>query len=662
LDTLLESVPTARLLLLVNYRPEYQHGWGSKTYYTQLRIDPLLPESAEELLRHLLGDDIALQPFKRRVVERTEGNPFFLEEIVRTLVETKVLTGSRSAYRLTKALEEIQVPATVQAVLAARIDRLPAEEKRLLQSAAVIGERVPFTLLQAVVEMSEEEIRRGLVHLQAAEFLYEASLFPDLEYTFKHGLTYQVAYNSLLHERRRALHAQLVAAIEMLYAGRTTEQIEHLAHHAFRGEVWEKAVTYLRQAAKKAAARSANHEAASYFEQALQVLRHLPLNRATRELGVDLRLELRPSLVTLGEQERIVKHLSQAESLANELGDKWRIGRVLADMSAYFSREGEHERAVNVGERALAVATEIGDFAFQVITQDRLSRAYWQLGDFRRAIDLCKRSMSLLKGKPLGERFGMASVAAVTTPVPLVLSLAELGDVATSIAQGEEVVRIAETVGQPFSLANAYLMLSYVYIVKGDLEKATPLAEGSLDICRNAEIVAEASRAVAQVGYVYLHSGGIAEALTLLEQAVERPTMRRTYTQQLSWLGEAYLLAGRREEAQKVASRALSLARDKKERGYEGWILRLLGEIAAQKDPPDVEEAGGHYRQAVALAEELGLRPLIAHCHVGLGKLYRRIGNLQRAREHLTTATTMMREMEMGLWLEKAQAELNESG
>ena len=279
---------------------------------------------------------------------------------------------------------------------------------------------------------------------------------------------------------------------------------------------------------------------------------------------MDLRLELRPSLLTLGEQQRIVKHLSQAESLAEELGDKRRLGRVLADMSAYFSREGDHESAVNVGERALAVATEMGDFAFQVITQDRLSRAYWQLGDFRRTIDSCKRSMSLLEGKPVGERFGMASVAAVVTPGPLVLSLAELGDLANGIAQGEEVVRIAEMVGQPFSLVAAYLMLSHIYIVKGDLEKATPLAERSLDICRNAEIVAEASRAGAHLGYAYLHSGRIAAALTLLEQAVERPTMRRSYSQQVSWLGEAYLLAGRREEAYRVGSRGLSLARDKK--------------------------------------------------------------------------------------------------
>ena len=660
LDSLIESLPTARLLLLVNYRPEYQHGWGNKTYYTQLRIDPLPPASAEELLRDLLGDDMALQPFKRRLVERTDGNPFFLEEIVRTLAEIKVLTGARGAYRLTKALEEIQVPATVQAVLAARIDRLPAEEKRLLQSAAVIGERVPFRLLQAVVETSEGELRRGLTHVQAAEFLYETSLFPELEYTFKHGLTYQVAYNSLLHERRRALHAQLVGAIEMLYAGRTTEQVERLAYHAVRGELWEKAVTYLRQAGKKAVARSADREAAAYFEQAIEVLRHLPVNRAVRELGVDLRLDLRPALVTLGEQQRVIEHLNQAESFARELGDRWRTGRVLADISGYFSRQGEHERAVDAGEHALAVATDIGDLAFQVITQDRLGRAYWQLGDFRRAIHLCEQSMALLEGKPAGERFGMAGVPSVVTPIPLVHSLAELGYVAKGIAKGQEVVRTAENVGQPFSLANAYLMLSHIYIVKGEPEKATPLAERAFDICRNTEIVSESSRAMADLGYAYLHTDRIANALTLLEQAVERPTMRRSYSQQVSWLSEAYLLAGRREEAHQVASRALSLARDKKERGYEAWTLRLLGEIAAHKHPCDVEEAEDHYGQALALAEELGMRPLIAHCHAGLGRLYGCAGQRQKAEEYLTTGVSMMREMQMGVWLEKAEATLKE--
>ena len=196
LDSLTESLPTARLLLLVNYRPEYQHGWGSKTYYTQLRLDPLPPASADELLQALLGNDPSLAPLKQLLIERTGGNPFFLEESVRALVETGVLVGERGAYRLATALPTVQVPATVQAVLTARIDRLPPEEKRLLQTAAVIGTEVPLALLQAIAEMPDEALRVGLAHLQAAEFLYETRLFPDLEYTFKHALTHEVAYGS----------------------------------------------------------------------------------------------------------------------------------------------------------------------------------------------------------------------------------------------------------------------------------------------------------------------------------------------------------------------------------------------------------------------------------------------------------------------------------
>src|SRR5262249_13446515 len=215
-DGLVNSDPTARLLLLVNYRPEYQHGWCSKTYYTQLRLDPLPPVSAHELLHALLGDDPGLTPLKELLIARTEGNPFFLEESVHTLVETGVLVGMPGAYSLVQAVPSIQVPATVQAVLAARIDRLPPEEKRLLQTAAVIGMDVPLPLLQAIAELSEAAMHRGLAHLQAAEFLYETRLFPEHAYTFKHALTHEVAYHSLLQERRRALHARIVEALEAL--------------------------------------------------------------------------------------------------------------------------------------------------------------------------------------------------------------------------------------------------------------------------------------------------------------------------------------------------------------------------------------------------------------------------------------------------------------
>jgi predicted ATPase len=244
LDLLIESLPTARVLLLVNYRPEYQHGWGSKTYYTQLRLDPLPEASAETLLQALLGNDPGLVPLTQLLITRTQGNPFFLEESVRALAETGVLVGERGAYRLAHPLDTLQVPATVQALLAARMDRLSPEDKRLLQTAAVIGTEVPGPLLQAIADTPEEALYRSLAQLQASEFLYETSLFPERAYTFKHALTHEVAYGSLLQERRRALHARIVEALEALAGDRLEDQVERLVQHALRGEVWEKALAY----------------------------------------------------------------------------------------------------------------------------------------------------------------------------------------------------------------------------------------------------------------------------------------------------------------------------------------------------------------------------------------------------------------------------------
>jgi predicted ATPase len=236
LDSLVDSLGSARLLLLVNYRPEYEHRWASKTIYSQLRLDSLPTESAAELLAALLGSDPGLAPLTQMLVKR--GNPFFLEETVRTLVETGALAGEHGAYRLTRPVEALQIPATVQAILAARIDRLSPGDKRLLQAASVVGKDVAFTLLHAIAELPDEALRQSLAQLQTAEFLYEARLFPDLEYTFKHALTHEVAYGSVLQERRRALHARIVGALERHHENRLDEDVEALAHHAFLGEEW----------------------------------------------------------------------------------------------------------------------------------------------------------------------------------------------------------------------------------------------------------------------------------------------------------------------------------------------------------------------------------------------------------------------------------------
>ena len=663
LESLVESLPTSRLLLLVNYRPEYQHGWANKTYYSQLRLDPLPPESAGEILDSVLGNDHGLQSLKELLIERTEGNPFFLEESVRTLVETKVLAGERGNYHLEKKLESTQVPATVQAVLAARIDRLPPQEKQLLQSTAVIGKDVPFSLLQAITELSDEELRRGLTHLQAAEFLYETSLFPDLEYTFKHALTHEVAYGSLLHERQRALHAQIVEAIEALYSNRLIEQVERLAHHAFRGELWGKAVAYQRQAGARAAARWAHREAVINLEQALVALRHLPQSRETLEQAIDVRLDLRPSLVALADRQGTIERLREAQALAETLGDQRRLLRITADIMSYSYLVGDHRSAIESGERALSTATALQDFALQVQINSRLGRAYEFLGNYPRAIEFCRWTIGSLKGDLLYERFGMAAFQAATSRAGLARCAADLGQFDEGISPGKEAIEIAEVVNHPWSIAMAYWGIGHLYLIKGNLALAIPLLERAVEVCRLRQVPAQLPRMASSLGQAYLHCGRVSEALALLEEAVEQGVRTGQTIEealQTAWLSEGYLLAGRTEDAIQLAQRALDLSRTHKERGNEAWVLRLLGELASRHDPPDVEKAEQHYMQAVTLAEELGMRPLIAHCHVGLGKLYRQAGIQQQAKEHLTTATAMMREMEMGLWLERAEAELKE--
>jgi predicted ATPase len=348
LDSLVESLGSARLLLLVNYRPEYEHRWGSKTAYSQLRLDTLPAESAAELLAALLGPDPGLAPLTQMLVKR--GNPFFLEETVRTLVETGALAGERGAYRLTRPVEALQVPATVQTILAARIDRLPGEEKQLLQAASVIGKDVPYALLAAIAEQPEEALRRGLGHLQEAEFLYETRLFPDLEFTFKHALTHEVAYGGLLHERRRAVHTRVADAIERLYADRLADHVESLAYHTSRAEQWDRAVMHLREAGRRAVQRSAHRVAAARFEEALAALRHLPQTRPTVELGIDLRLELRVPLAPLGGHRRRLAVVREAERSATDLNDQRRLALTLCHMIEPSTDVGEHRAAIDMGD------------------------------------------------------------------------------------------------------------------------------------------------------------------------------------------------------------------------------------------------------------------------------------------------------------------------
>jgi class 3 adenylate cyclase/DNA-binding winged helix-turn-helix (wHTH) protein/tetratricopeptide (TPR) repeat protein len=665
LDSLGEGLPTARLLLLVNYRPDYRHGWGSKTYYTQVRLDPLPPASADTFLQDLVGNDPSLSPLTQLLIQRTEGNPFFLEESVRTLVETGALVGEAGAYRVAPPLPTIQVPATVQAVLAARIDRVPPEEKHLLQTAAVLGTEVLLPLLQAVAELPEAALRLGLAHLQDAEFLYEASLFPELVYTFKHALTQEVAYGSLLQERRRVLHARIVAALETTAGDRLAEQVERLAHHALRGEVWDKALAYCRQAGDKAVARCAYQEATAYYEQALSALPRLPETRNTHEQAIDLWLALRSALYPVGEFRRILVCLQEAQARAEALGDHHRLGWISAQLSVHFGQICAPDHALTTGQRALTIAADLGDVGLTVTARHYLGDVYRSLGDYRRAVAYFQENVACLHSELCYERFGLHGLVSVLSRSFLVASLAECGAFTEGRALAEAGVQIAEAADHPYSRGSAYWGVGFLSLHQGDLHQAMPMLEHALNLAQGAHIWLGIFRSAAPLGAAYALAGRTADALPLLEQAVEQ-TMAMGFmldhALRVTWLSEAYLLAGRLDDACTQAQCALEFSQAHQERSHTAYALRLLGEIAAHRDPLESALAEDHYQQALVLANELGMRPLQAHCHRGLGTLYSRVGRLEEARTALSTAIHMYRTMEMSLWLPQAEATLAQIG
>jgi class 3 adenylate cyclase/tetratricopeptide (TPR) repeat protein len=658
LDRLVESIPRARILLVASYRPEYRHGWGNKSYYAHLRVDALSADSGQELLHALLGDDPGLVSLKHHLLDRTEGNPFFLEESVRTLVETGAFEGWPGAYHLLKDPQAIRVPATVEAVLAARIDRLGPEDKRLLQSAAVVGRDVRLDLLEAIAGVDEDALRDGLARLQAGEFLYEARLFPDPEHRFKHALTHEVTYGSLLQNRRRQLHERLVEALKR--RPQSPEQVELLAYHAFRGEVWEDAVRYLRQAGATAASRSAHREAVVRFEQALEALQRLPASRETMERAIDIRFDLRNSLHPLGHFERFLDHLREAEAQAATLGDQRRLGQVTSFMCQYFRLLGDLGSAVSAGERAVAIAERLGDRELWIVASNHLGPVRGALGDYRGGARILGEVVERLQGDLRYDTMGTTGVLSVFSRIYLVCCLAELGEFPRALALGEEGIEIAEHVKHVYSLAFACYGVGTLCVRKGEIERSISSLERGLAICRASNLPLMFPLLGSSLGAAYSMAGRSAQGIALLEETEQHAiSMRRMggHPMLLARLGEAYLRAGRRDDAVRRAERALTLAREQGERGLEAYALRLLGELNASADPGDLAMSETCFRQAVALTGSLGMLPLLAECQQGLARCYGRAGRQSDAEPLFAAAIASFRALDMPFWLERGEAE-----
>lgn len=658
LNELVMRTQDAHLLLVVSYRPEF-HEWRNRPNFRQLHLDPLVSESLAALLQALLGSNPNLQILKSFLIQRASGNPFFVEEIVRALVDTGVIEGTRSNYHLAKPFASHEIPPTVQAVLAARIDALPAAEKRLLQEASVIGHDVLFALLRAISGLPEDELRGLLDDVQAAEFLYATQLFPDLQYTFTHSLTHDVTYNGVLLERRRDIHARIVEAIEKLYAGRLGEQVERLAHHAVRGDLKEKAVQYLRQSGVKAAARSALSDAQACFEQALNILKMQPEGRNTLAEAFEIRLELRPVLRQLGEGRQMVEHLREAEAIAIRLQDDRRRGQVCAFMTTAYSSVDELDEALATGSRALEIADRLSDLRLRLLSTSYLEQVGCYRGDYEHVVALATNNLAALPAEWVNEHFGMAVPVSIFDRAWLIMSLAELGRFTEAAKYEAEVIQIADSTEYAFSIGWAHFAASMPHLLKGDWAKARTLAEHWIVTLRTGNVAIHLPWAVAASAWALAQMGEVDQALERVNEAeelLERQTARGIVGHR-GWayhaVGRASLVVGRFDKARQLAERAASTSQHQP--GFAAHALHLLGDLAFQPDRFDPENSTAHYREALALAQKHGMRPLIAHCHLGLGKVYSRIGTLE-AHKNLATAATMYREMDMGFWLKQAES------
>jgi class 3 adenylate cyclase/tetratricopeptide (TPR) repeat protein len=660
-DELAANISSSRVLLIVTSRSHHEKAWESWPGATEREIRPLSKSQTGALLEALLGPDPELEELKQLLAEKTQGNPFFLEECVRALEEAGSLAGATGAYRLVVPVRELEIPGTVHGALAARVDSLSAPERATLFCASVIGQRVDVGLLRNLCPQPREELLARLSRLQQAGFLERTRIMPNLEYSFRHALIHDVAYNTLLKRKRRELHAQVMAAVERRPAALLPCKVELVAHHAFHAEDWPKAFAYCRRAGQRAQAKSANREAVDFFGQALQAAERNPRTRRHREREIDVRLELVQSLFPLGRHDEGLRQLLAAQKLASDLADERRLGNIAASLVLSHWVRGDLARAIRTGRKALAMAGRLGDSNCEIQVATRLGAIYLDRGDYRSACELLKAGIEKISGRDSYDRFGLLAIASVASRASLARALGELGRFEEAIRVGDEGVRIAEETGHVFSQIYAYLFVGNALLRKGDFQRGLQPLSHSYDLCKATRAKLLLPLSAASLGYAHVRMGKISRGLELLERATmaaRQHVIKFQLAQELTWLGEAYVLANNYERALGHARNALDYAEKNGEKGDEAWALWLLGEIHARLDSSQARKAEEYLLRALDIAAKHFMGPLVAHIDFGLGKLYRRQRAWNEAQSQFESAMSLYRDLGMNYWLETTEAEL----
>ena len=648
LDDLVDHVASSRMLLLFGYRPEYRHDWSRNAMFREVRIAPLPIAGAKDLLDLMLGQDRSLRPIKAMLIERTDGNPFFIEESIRSLVEMKFIGGGPGTFRLLKAADTVRIPQSAKSVLSARIDRLSGTDKRVLQAAAVIGKEVPFLLLKQIADATDDELRDALDQLKTLEFLYETSLFPELRYTFRHALVQEVSYDSLLAERRLTLHRAIVEAYEASNVEPTLEALDRLAHHSYHAEMWHKAVDYSRRAGQLATREGAFKEATNYFANALKNVGRVDGGIATDGLGVDIRFDLRTPQMLLGQLDDAKANLLEALAVARRTQDAPRLGLTQCFLCNVYWELGEQHLAIEAGEEARTVGREIGDEKIADTARRYVARAYQSVGQYRRAVEDYRASLPEDGGR---------SPSHILIRAFLLTCMSEMGDFEEAFAFGHETIRLAEADGTPLSHSAALSAMGRAHVRAGRFEEAVPFSEKALAISQEAGIALLYPFGAAPLGVAYARIGRKKEALELLETSIERAdAMRRMVDASLwrYWQAQARFITGDAAGARQAAERGLALSITYKERGNQAGLLRVLGDIHTRVDDGP-QKAEPYFMQAIEIAGELEMRPLLARCHFGLSQLYDKNGAPEKAAEARRTAQGIFGGIETTFWMNNAE-------
>jgi class 3 adenylate cyclase len=657
LNLLVEALATVRILLLVNYRPEYQHPWNSKTYYLQLRLDPLRAESAEEMLTALLGDDEGLVTLRRLIIDKTEGNPFFIEEMVQALFEQGVLVRN-GALKLTTGLNDIRVRSTVQAVLASRIDRLPSGAKELLQTLAVIGREFSLRLVRYLVATSDEELERLLSALQVAEFIYEQPAPGGVEYTFKHALTQEVAYSSVLLERRKALHERTGAAIERLFADRLDDYVTDLAHHYDRSGNLPKAVKYLERAGRRAAEQAAHLEAVGYLTRALELIKQLPdsAEHAHQELEILITLSVSQLVaVGVGSPER-EQTLVRALQLCEQLGDS-RMMEVMLSLGGAQGARSEPLLALELFGRILALAQEANDPQMLGAAHVGTALSLQAQGQLEKARDHLEQAIDFFSGSPI-RRFGQVMGMALSAPLVLGLVLLALGYPIRALERSKTVLESLRPGSEPFVIAAALAVNLQIYLGLRNLGAAAEQVDQLAAITAEHEMPTWNALGAFYRAWFLADGGKVREGLSEMLRVV---TQLGAYPP-VNWLVVALVEVccknGLTDEGLDILNEALS--RSEKTSHLQAEFYRLKGELTVLKDPRSEPEAERYIRQAIDVARRQAARLFELRATTSLARLLAKQDRRDEARTMLAEIYNWFTEGFDTADLKEAKALLNE--